>query len=75
MQHGSDDGRARRRLRGLAVHFAVFFVVSAVLALVNFLMFPDRIFVIFPVVLWGAPLAIHAAYAMGLFDAFGKGNR
>ena len=61
---------AERRLRGLAVHFGVFLVVVTLLAIVDFAYFPERVYVIFPAVLWGAPLSLHVAYAMGLFDLF-----
>ncbi|MEQ8664599.1 MAG: 2TM domain-containing protein [Rhodospirillales bacterium] len=61
---------AERRLRGLALHFGAFIVVIALLAVVDFAFFPERVYVIFPAVLWGAPLSLHTAYAMGLFDMF-----
>jgi len=58
---------ARRRLRGFAIHMAVFFVVILGLGGVNFFLAPGEWWFVFPMVLWGAPLAVHAAYAMGLF--------
>lgn len=68
---GYEDGEAaRKRLRGFAVHMAVFVVVSVVLGAANFILAPGEWWFVFPVVLWGAPLALHAAYAMGLFRAF-----
>jgi len=67
---GDDDRGARRRLRGFAIHMAVFFVVIIALAVANFLYWPGDWWFVFPMVLWGAPLAVHAAYAMGLFRAF-----
>jgi hypothetical protein len=39
-----------------------------VLAPINFFLTPNRPWFVFPMVAWGAPLAIHAAFAMGLFD-------
>ncbi len=58
---------ARRRLRGFAIHMAGFFIIIIGLAAVNFVYAPGEWWFIFPMVLWGAPLALHAAYAMGLF--------
>ncbi len=65
----SGAGPARRRLRGFAIHMAGFFVVLIGLGAVNFVTAPGEWWFIFPMVLWGAPLALHAAYAMGLFKA------
>lgn len=58
---------ASARLRGFAIHLSVFFVVIAGLAVLNFTLFTGKWWFVFPMVLWGAPLALHAAYAMGLF--------
>lgn len=66
------DGATRRRLRGLALRFGIFLVVMAMVAMVDVLMFPDRVFAVFPAVLWGAPLSLHVAWVMGLFDIFRK---
>ena len=61
------SGRLRRRLRGFAVHLAVYFVVMAAIVPVNILLAPETPWFFLPIVGWAAPLAIHAAYAMGLF--------
>lgn len=71
----SEDAIARRRLRGLAFHFGAFLIAIAVIAVIDFLFFPERVYTIFPAVLWGAPLSLHVAYAMGLFDVFKKAER
>jgi hypothetical protein len=55
-------GRNRRRLRGFLNHLII------LLLPVNVLLTPGYPWFVFPLVAWGAPLAIHAAYAMGLFD-------
>ena len=46
----------------------VYFIVVAACAAFNFTNSPDRLWFIFPMVAWGAPLALHAAWVMGLFD-------
>jgi hypothetical protein len=62
--------RARRRLRGFAWHLIGYFAAMLVLVPLNLLLTPDTIWFVLPLVGWGAMLAIHAAYAMGLFDIF-----
>ena len=66
--------RARRRLRGFGLHLAGYFAALAVLVPVNFLASPDNPWFVWPMVGWGAPLAVHAAYAMGLFARGGGGG-
>ncbi len=63
--------RARRRRGGLLNHLILFFAVMVVLVPVNFLTTPDYPWFVFPMVLWFAPLALHVAWAMGLFDRRG----
>ncbi|MEQ9360453.1 MAG: 2TM domain-containing protein, partial [Rhodospirillales bacterium] len=63
-----DDTRARRRLKGFALHLMAYFVVILVCAALNHLKSPDQLWFIYPMVAWGAPLALHAAWVMGLFD-------
>lgn len=67
--------RDRRRRSGLLNHFLIFFAVMVVLVPINFLISPDYVWFVFPLVAWGAPLALHTAYAMGLFDGLGRGGR
>jgi uncharacterized membrane protein YedE/YeeE len=59
--------RDRRRLRGFLNHLIVYFAAMIVLVPVNFVLAPDRPWFVLPLVVWGAPLALHAAYVMGLF--------
>jgi len=61
---------ARRRLRGFGLHLAGYF--ATVVALFGFgaVFAPGADWILVPVVGWGAVLAIHAAYAMGLFEVF-----
>ncbi len=65
----SDQGvqRARRRLRGFGLHLAGYFVVVVALAAIHMLSNPENPWFVWPMVGWGGVLAIHAAYAMGLF--------
>ncbi|HYE52591.1 MAG TPA: 2TM domain-containing protein [Azospirillaceae bacterium] len=63
---GPDTTAARRR-SGLLNHFLAYFAVAVVLVPVNFLTTPDRPWFYIPLVLWMAPLAVHVAWAMGLF--------
>ena len=59
------------RLRGFAMHLGVYFVVAIILVIINVMMAPGDWWSAFPIVLWGAPLALHTAYVMGFF----KGSR
>jgi hypothetical protein len=63
-------GEARRRLRGFALHLAGYFALMTVLMAVNFWFTPARAWFVLPMVGWGAVLAVHAAYVMGLFRVF-----
>ncbi len=62
-----DVQRARRRLRGFGLHIAGYFVVVVALAAINMLSNPETPWFVWPMVGWGGVLAIHAAFAMGLF--------
>ncbi len=55
--------------RALQIHFGVAFAVVAVLALVNLLFVPGFHWWALVAVGWGVPLALHTAYAMGLFGS------
>jgi len=70
-----DDARANARLRGLAIHFAAYLVIGGGAVAANLLIYPQTLFSAFLLVLWGAPLALHVAFVMGLFNSFrGKNN-
>ncbi len=64
----AEHDRNRRRLRGFIRHALGYFAVMVVLVVVNFIADPADPWFVWPLVGWMAPLAIHAAYAMGLFD-------
>lgn len=61
--------RARRRLMWFGMHILVFVAVMIVLVAVSISMNVLEPWIVFPLVVWGAPLAVHAAFAMGLFDS------
>ena len=69
----ADGERAQaRRRRGFLIHLVGYFAVIVVLVGVNLVVSPENPWFILPMVGWGGALAIHAAYAMGLFGAFGE---
>jgi hypothetical protein len=68
-----DVQRARRRLRGFGLHIAGYFVVVVALAAINMLSNPENPWFVWPMVGWGGVLAVHAAFAMGLFGGSGEG--
>lgn len=67
--------RDRRRLRGFAIHLAIYFLTVAGCAVLNFTKTPNELWFIYPMVAWGAPLALHAAWTMGLFDGLTKTDK
>ena len=62
------DEHARRRLRGFGIHLVATFAAMAVLIGASVFFSPQNPWLLAPVVAWGAVLAVHAAYAMGLLD-------
>jgi len=77
MEQYIKDARAAesaRRLKGFGLHLACYFVTMIVLVALNVVYTPDRTWFLLPLVGWGSALALHAAYAMGLFNfLFGDG--
>ncbi len=66
---------ARRRLLGFGRHLAGYFAVVIALVIVNMATMPENPWFLWPMIGYGGILAIHAAYVMGLFDAFlGRGK-
>ncbi len=61
---------ARRRLRGFGIHLVTYFAVMVILIAVSIFFSPENPWLLVPLVAWGAVLAVHAAYAMGLLDVF-----
>ncbi len=66
--------RARRRLRGFLWHLIGYFAAMLVILPANLILAPDVAWFVLPLVGWGGVLAIHVAYAMGLFDIFIRGD-
>ena len=66
--------RACRRLRGFVWHLAGYFAAMLVIVPVNLILTPDTVWFVLPMVGWGGALAIHVAFAMGLFDVFRNGG-
>lgn|GEM_PF-552272 len=58
---------AKRRLMGFGTHLLAFFAAMVVLVPINFFVTPHDPWFVLPMVGWGSLLAVHAAYAMGLF--------
>ncbi len=66
------EALARRRLLGFGRHMAAYFAGMVTLAIVNMVSAPENPWFIWPMVGYGGVLAVHAAYAMGLFDVFAR---
>jgi len=64
--------RARRRVKGFGTHLLTYFGTMIIAVPLNFWLAPDQVWFVLPMIGWGSVLAIHAAYAMGLFKAFRK---
>ena len=61
------ERREAGRLHGFQIHVLVFALAAVGLALVLLLLGGGWHWIVLLIVAWGAPLAIHCAYAMGLF--------
>jgi len=73
-QGDSGVARARRRLRGLVIHFLAYFAIIAALVAVTRALAPESLWFVWPTVGWGGVLTIHTAWAMGLFDILTGGS-
>ena len=58
---------AARRLRGFKLHLLAYAAAMVVLVVIHVIVQPERPWFVLLLVGWGAPLAVHCAYAMGLF--------
>jgi hypothetical protein len=63
---------ARRRLLGFGRHLAGYFAAVIALVIFNMTTLPENPWFVWPMVGYGGVLAIHTAYAMGLFDVFSR---
>lgn len=61
------DERRARRMRGFRLHVILFMAALLVMIAANFVLMPSYPWWILFAVGWGAPLAVHCAYAMELF--------
>ena len=68
------DRRLKRR-RGFLNHLIAYFAVMVVLVPVNAMVTPETPWFLVPMVVWGAPLAVHAAWTMELFGTKGRGKQ
>ena len=66
---------ARKRVTGFGLHLVGYFLVMAVLVVINLTATTEKVWFVLPMVGWGSVLAIHAAYAMGLFSGLFGGSR
>lgn len=72
-QKASDSAAERRQSREagrrllLALHFKIWLGVTILVAILNFTIPWQVPWFLLPLVGWGAPLAIHTAFVMGLF--------
>jgi hypothetical protein len=64
----------KHRLKAFRIHLAAYFVVAALLVVVNLSADPGHPWFVWPVVGWGGVLAIHVAYVMGLFGGQAGGD-
>ena len=71
MADDREDVEYIRRLKAFRAHLIAYFVTGALLVGVNVVATPDTVWFVWPIVGWGGILAIHAAYAMGLFGRRG----
>lgn len=61
-----------RRSLAFKVHLAAYITLAVILAIVNLILSGAVSWALLFIVGWGAPLALHCAYAM---DLFGRGDR
>ena len=58
---------AARRLAGFKLHLAAYAAAMTVLLAIHVIVEPEQPWFVLLLVGWGAPLALHCAYVMGLF--------
>jgi hypothetical protein len=57
----------RRRLAGFKLHLLAYAAAMVVLVTIHVIVRPEQPWFVFVLVAWGAPLAVHCAFVMGLF--------
>lgn len=70
-----DAALAKRRLKGFGTHLIAYFLVMVAVVPLNYWLAPTEPWFVLPMVGWGSVLAVHAAWAMGLFGIFRDGAR
>ena len=65
-----DQNQKRRRLKTFGTHLIGYFMVMIIIVPANLMTTPENPWFFMPMIGWGSVLALHAAYAMGLFDIF-----
>jgi len=58
---------AAARLRGFKLHLLAYAAAMVVLVVVHVIVQPEQPWFVLLLVGWGAPLAVHCAWVMGLF--------
>ena len=53
-------------MRAFRMHIAIYLVATIVLIGGNFILAPHYLDVVWPLLFWGAAVALHAAFVMGL---------
>lgn len=64
--------REVRRLRQLYRHLAIYLMVVALLAAINLILAPERLWVLYVALGWGIAIAVHAVRALFLGRLFGS---
>jgi hypothetical protein len=64
-------GTGRRRLDRFLLHLGIYFAVTVLAVFVNLWVLPGNLVVLWPLLLWGAIVALHAAQIMGLLPSRG----
>lgn len=67
-ESGEAEPNAGKRSRSFKIHLVAYFLVMTMIVPVNLLVTPETPWFVWPMVGWGGILAIHTAWAMGLFD-------
>lgn len=64
---GARRAQQRRRRSQLLNHLIAYFAVMVIIVPINAYTTPEEPWFLIPVVVWGAPLALHVAWVMELF--------
>ena len=56
-------------LRGFVAHLGLYLLATMAGIGANMMLAPDRLYVVFPLLIWGGAVALHCAWVMGLVGA------